>query len=83
MAEQGLADIIRRLGEALPGKPPTEDIEKSVKAVAQSMFSRLDVVTREEFDAQAAVLRRTREKVTQLEDQLEQLQASLEELDKP
>lgn len=82
MAEQArLSDIIKRLGEALPGKPPTDEIEKSVRAVAQSVFSKLDVVTREEFDAQAEVLRRTREKVQALEDQLEQLQASLEELD--
>ncbi|MEM6938376.1 MAG: accessory factor UbiK family protein, partial [Pseudomonadota bacterium] len=40
------------------------------RAVAQSWFDRLDLVTREEFDAQQAVLARTRQKLDELEKQL-------------
>jgi BMFP domain-containing protein YqiC len=45
--------------------------------VLQSSFARLDLVTREEFDAQAAVLGRTREKVEQLERTLSEIEQSL------
>ena len=49
------------------GQSPAADIEKNLRAVLQSVFARLDLVTREEFDVQQAVLIRTREKLTQLE----------------
>ena len=46
---------------------PAADIEKNLRAVLQSVFAKLDLVTREEFDVQQEVLTRTREKLTQLE----------------
>ncbi|MFK7954571.1 MAG: accessory factor UbiK family protein [Lysobacterales bacterium] len=49
-----------------------DDIKANFRAVAQSWFDRLDLVTREEFDAQQAVLARTREKLDQIEQQLAQ-----------
>ncbi len=83
MAQQALlGELARRLGDILPGKGASEDLEKSVKTVVQSVFSRLELVTREEFDAQLAVLNRTRERVQQLETQLEQLSKQQDALDK-
>ena len=54
---------------------PAKDFEKNVKAMLQSGLSRLDVVTREEFDTQAAVLAKTREKLEQLEARVAELEA--------
>lgn len=49
---------------------PAKDIEKNIKAMMQSMFAKLDLVTREEFDVQRKVLERTREKLDAIEAQL-------------
>jgi hypothetical protein len=83
MAEHALlGELAKRLGEILPGKAASEDMEKSVKTVVQSVFSRLELVTREEFDAQLAVLNRTRERVQQLEAQLQTVSQQLDQLEK-
>lgn len=49
------------------GQSPAADIEKNLRAVLQGVFAKLDLVTREEFDVQQAVLLRTREKLEALE----------------
>ncbi len=83
MTQQPLfAELARRLGEVLPGKPPSEDLEKTVKTVAQSVFARLELVTREEFDAQVAVLARSRERIQQLEAELARLSQQIDALEK-
>jgi BMFP domain-containing protein YqiC len=51
------------------------DLEQNFKGVLQSQLTRLDLVTREEFDVQSAVLRRTREKLAALEQRLADLEA--------
>jgi len=61
-------------GRELPGQ---EALRQQVRSLLQSSFARLDLVTREEFDAQAAVLARTREKVDQMEQKLAELEARL------
>jgi BMFP domain-containing protein YqiC len=53
---------------------PAGDIEKNLRAVLQSIFAKLDLVTREEFDVQREVLLRTREKLTQLEAKVAELE---------
>jgi len=53
-------------------------IDRNARALAQSALSRLDVVSREEFDAQTALLARTRQRVEELETELERLNAILE-----
>jgi BMFP domain-containing protein YqiC len=53
---------------------PARDIEKNLRAMLASTFARLDLVTREEFDVQSAVLARTREKLVQLETKLAELE---------
>jgi len=65
LPEDLIQDISQKLSQ-LP-KGPGEDIKKNVQSLLQSMFSKLDLVTREEFDAQQAVLLKTREKIDRLE----------------
>jgi BMFP domain-containing protein YqiC len=68
-----LAARVRKTIEASPAK----DVEKNIKAMLQSGLSRLDVVSREEFDTQAQVLLKTREKLERLEARIAELEAKL------
>ena len=58
--------------------PLFNQIDRNAKSLLQSALSRLDVVSREEFDAQTAVLQRTRERLEALEKQIEMLVQTLE-----
>jgi BMFP domain-containing protein YqiC len=69
-----LDELAARIGKAFEASP-AKDIEKNVKALLQSGLTRLDLVTRQEFDVQAEVLRKTREKVEQLEARVAELEA--------
>ena len=68
-------DLARRLGETLPPglNRAREDIESHFQAVLTRAFERMDLVTREQFDAQSAVLERCREKLEALEKKLEKM----------
>ena len=66
-------DISARLSEVLAASP-AKDVEKNLRAMLSGVFSRLDLVTREEFDVQAKVLARTREKVVVLEARVTELE---------
>lgn len=59
---------------ALFANSPAADIEKNAKAVMSGFLAKLDLVTREEFDVQAQVLARTREKLKELEGRIEALE---------
>ena len=61
---------------ALIAASPAADIEKNVRALLSGFFSRLDLVSREEFDVQSQVLQRTREKLDALEKRVAQLEVS-------
>lgn len=61
---------------ALVAASPAKDIEKNVKAMLASVFEKLDLVTREEFDIQSQLLARTREKLTALEARVTELEKS-------
>jgi BMFP domain-containing protein YqiC len=69
-----LDDLAARIGKAMEHSP-AKDIEKNVKAMLQSGLTRLDVVPRAEFDTQAQVLLKTREKLEQLEARVAELEA--------
>ena len=71
-----LDEIAARIGKALEGSP-AKDIERNVKAMLTSALSRLDLVTRQEFDVQAEVLRKTREKVERLEALVAELEGKM------
>ena len=68
-----LEDIGAKMS-ALLANSPAKDIEKNAKAVMSGLFSKLDLVTREEFDIQAKVLARTREKLKALEARVDALE---------
>jgi hypothetical protein len=59
---------------ALLANSPARDIEKNAKALVSGAFAKLDLVTREEFDVQAQVLARTRDKLKELEGRVEALE---------
>jgi len=67
MNTQGfIDDVSHRLTELL-AKTPAADFEKNARALLMSLFAKINLVTREEFDVQMKVLARTREKVAELE----------------
>ena len=72
-----LDDLARRLSALVPPgmREGREELQQSFKAVLQSGLTRLDLVTREEFEVQRAVLLRTREKLDALEKALQELEA--------
>jgi hypothetical protein len=76
MPTETIDRLARKLAEALPEglRSVREDLEQNFRSVLQSSLSRLDLVTREEFDVQQAVLARTREKLEALELRLESLE---------
>ena len=69
-------DLARRLAGTVPEGMLAlrRDLEQNFKGVLQAGVAKFDLVTREEFDVQAAVLRRTREKLTELEQRLRELE---------
>jgi BMFP domain-containing protein YqiC len=69
-----LDELASRIGKAIEASP-ARDIEKNVRVLLTSGLARLDLVTRQEFDVQAQVLLRTREKLDRLEAQLAELEA--------
>jgi len=66
-------DISARISEVLAASP-AKDVEKNLRATLTAFFSRLDLVTREEFDVQAALLERARERLARLEARLAELE---------
>ncbi len=76
-------EVLQQVGELVGGARAGDEVDRGIRSLAQSALSRLDVVTREEFDAQAEVLRRTRAKVVALEAELEELAREMEKLTAP
>jgi len=72
-------DIANRLAGAMPPglNNLKEDVEKNVHAILQSAFSKLDLVTREEFEVQKMVLAKTRSKLEDLEKRVAELEQQL------
>lgn len=72
----GLDDLARRLADSVPESVRAfgRDLEGNFKAVLQSQLSKLNLVTRQEFDVQAAILERTRAKLADLEARLKDLE---------
>ena len=72
-----LDDLARQISETIPTgmKEMQGDVKKNIRTLLEGTLAKLDLVTREEFDAQTQVLLRTREKL----DQLEKIVAGMEE----
>ncbi|WP_300004802.1 accessory factor UbiK family protein [uncultured Cedecea sp.] len=71
-----IEQIARQVHESMPKgiRDLGDDVEKKVRQVIQSQLTRLDMVSREEFDVQTQVLLRTREKLALLEQRLTELE---------
>jgi hypothetical protein len=69
-------EIAARLGKIIESSP-AKDIEKNVKAMLASSLARLDLVPRAEFEVQAQVLLKTREKLEALERRVAELESQL------
>ena len=78
MTDDPVDSLASKLAESVPEglRSMREDLENNFRAVLRSSLSKLDLVTREEFEVQEAVLAKTR-------DKLEALEARLKELEKP
>ena len=76
MNEESIEGLARRLAESVPAglKSMREDLESNFRAVLRSGLGKLDLVTREEFEVQQAVLARTREKLEALEAKLKEIE---------
>lgn len=74
---KSIDEITRKLGSALPPAMGNlrSDMEQQFRAILQGAFERMDLVTREEFDVQQAVLAKTREKLESLEQAVRQLES--------
>lgn len=68
-----IEEINAKVGEILQNSP-AKDVEKNVRAALSGVFTRLDLVTRDEFDVQQEVLQRTRDKLTTLEAKVTELE---------
>ena len=69
-------EISNKISERIKSSP-LADAEKNINALIQGAFTKMELVSREEFDVQAEVLRNTREKLTKLEAKLTELETQL------
>ena len=74
MNDRLLSELSARLAE-LAAANPARDLEKNFRGLLSSAFARLELVSREEYDVQAQVLARTREKLAALEARVAELEA--------
>jgi BMFP domain-containing protein YqiC len=79
MNSNGLDDLAKRLADSVPESLRTfgRDLESNFKAVLQAQLAKLDLVTRQDFDVQAAILERTQAKLTAIEARLKDLETKL------
>lgn len=73
LSQKLFEEISAKIGETIAASP-AKDIEKNLKAMMAATLTKLDLVTREEFDVQQEVLVRTREKLEQLEQRMSRLE---------
>ena len=75
-----LNDITKKLCDALPEsvRAMKKDAEKNFQAVLKNAFNKLELVSREEFDAQTKVLARSRKRIETLEAQIKELEKKME-----
>ena len=76
MNDNSIESLAKKLADSLPGglRSMRDDLEQNFRSVLRGGLEKLDLVTREEFEVQEAVLARTREKLEALEARLEELE---------
>jgi len=74
-----VGEVLQQLNNMMEQSGVRGELDKTVNALVQSALSRLDLLTREEFDAQVETLQRARAQVAQMEAQLAELEKTLNE----
>lgn len=74
-------DVIQQVNQLVGGDGLRSEVDRNARLLVQSALQRLDVVARDEFDAQADLLARTQERVRALETELAGLTATLDEIE--
>ncbi len=79
MSDYSIENLASKLAESVPDglRSVRDDLENNFRSVLKTGIGKLDLVTREEFEVQEAVLARTREKLELLEAKLEELEKTL------
>lgn len=77
---QWMEDLQKNISDLI-ARSPAADLERNVKAMMGQAFTKMDLITREEFDVQAELLTRSRERVEQLSAQIQQLEARVAALE--
>ena len=73
---QKITEISNKIKDLISDSP-VADLDKNIHALLKGVFTKMELVSREEFDVQADVLRHTREKLVKLEQQLAELEEKL------
>ncbi len=74
-----IGEVIRQVSDLLGDSPLKNEADRNARALLQSALRRLDMVSREEFDAQTEILARTQARVEELEAQLDALATAAEQ----
>ncbi len=69
LTSENISNLSNKIREIIKSSP-IADVEKNINALIKGVFTKMELVSREEFDVQAEVLRNTREKLARLEKQL-------------
>lgn len=79
MSDDSLEGLAKKLADAVPGglRSMREDLEQNFCSVLRGGLAKLDLVTREEFEVQEAVLQRTRQKLEALEQRLTEFEQNM------
>lgn len=80
MSDESIENLAKKLAESVPEglRSMREDLENNFRSVLRASLSKLDLVTRDEFEVQEAVLARTRAKLEALEARLEEFEKKRE-----
>jgi len=78
--DQTVSEIVRKISTAIPEdlKIAKEELEKNARATLESVFQRLDLITREEFDVQVMLLSKSQRRVKELEQRIRELEKLIE-----
>jgi BMFP domain-containing protein YqiC len=76
-----IGEVMQQVNELVGPTGLVEEVDRNARQLVQSALRRLDFVSREEFDAQSAILARTRSKVAALESDLAAMNQLLEQLE--
>ncbi|GDX61574.1 MAG: accessory factor UbiK family protein [Nitrosospira sp.] len=70
MLNQKILDEVTSKINDLMAQSPVKDVEKNIRAILAGIFTKLDLVTRDEFEVQREILKHAREKLTALEEKM-------------